>query len=329
MKKILLFILFAFMMVSCFGQSVFAEDGDEGEEEKSLKYTVVVDGGLHGTSSLDGTNEIEIDLKALNSDDEEYKYPELTYEMDSDDPLHKAYVKNQGETVYTITVDDDRYYIKGIHYAGVYENSDDLLVNLTVCEDLILVAAYGMAGDLVPYTVTYVDTSGNELHAPDTFYAKDGEKVKVAAKFIDGYTVKNYKAFTGTVTKDGDPVSFEFVYKKVVAPEGEETEDVYVYYEDGTGTGGGGGGGGGTSPSVPDEPGDIIDIDDNPIPETNPEPSPTPQPEPEPTPEPEPGMTFWQYLLAHPWLLGGGVFTLGLLLWLFIHFITRRKNENA
>ena len=322
MKKRIVAVLFAFLLISSFGADIRAED----------EYDITVDGGLYGEAVLNAASS----KIATGS--------ELTFVFDAQEPLYKGYVVDEnGEKVYTITVDqsitvgegeDERpkYYLKSLHYSGIYDDEDgdgmnDPVVTIDVTQDLVLVASYGIANDLVPYTVTYVDGSGNELLPPDTFYAKDGEKVKVAARFVDGYIVKNTKAFTGTVHKDGDPVSFEFVYRRVTSGPGEETETVYIIEEEGPGTGGGGGG---TSPSVPEEPADIIDIDDNPIPQTDP-PTPEPIPEPEPEPEPEPisQMTIWQYLIAHPWLLGLLVFGLGFLIWLIITLITRRKREDA
>ena len=306
MKKLITLLFTAVLLVTFLSASVNADDN----------YTVAVDGGLYGTS---------------DSDSKAVKHGKtLTVEIESGNK--KLDVKDGSETLFSVSVDNDKYYLKGVHYAGQYLKNEDLIVNIPVNEDLILVASYGVVGDLVAYYATYVDQDGNTLHAEDTFYANDGEKVLLAAKYIDGYTVSNTKSYTGTVSKNAEnPVRFEFVY----VPEGEAGTTViddgttYIYTEGEGGAGGtGGGAGGGTTPTPAPTPAEIIDIDEPTIPQTEPEPTPTPTPTPEPEPVPEPNESgFWQYLLNHPLVLGGVVAGLGLLAWFFIYLFTRKSNN--
>lgn len=63
---------------------------------------------------------------------------------------------------------DERYYVRGIAQAG-REESEAAQGTFTVDGNRDFVAAYGIKGDMVAYTVQYVDTAGNALLDSDTY----------------------------------------------------------------------------------------------------------------------------------------------------------------
>ena len=160
-------------------------------------YKVVFMYGLHGTKtgeaySIEAKNGEEIELPAL---------PE-------------------GEGIYTA---------KGWHVSG----KDQIWVSgsYPVTEDTVFVASYGVSGDMLSYTVRYLDQAGNTLEAPETFHAKKGDKPVVAYKYIEDYLPVETKAFTFTVEYDGRVI--DFIYRPVEQnqqeqEEGEIIEEVIV-----------------------------------------------------------------------------------------------------
>lgn len=311
MKKNLLVVLLSFLFVSCLSCNIFADDS----------YVVSVDGGMHGTSDNDS--------ETLPNT------TELVVERNSQTELVLR-DSSTGTAIFTLNVgtsaDDAKYYLKGVHYAGQYLKDSDLIVNVPVDQDLILVASYGVTADQVAYNVTYRDTAGNDLLPMDTFYANNTEKVLVAAKYIDGYTVSNARSYTGTINKDNPTVSFDFIYVPVGAGGEVIIDDGTTYiYEEGEGgaTGGGGGGGVAPTPTPTPTPEEVIDIDEPEVPQTEPENNePGGNTEPEIIEPEQVPASAWEYLIEHPFLLGGGVVSIGLLLWLLIFLFTRKKEVN-
>lgn len=314
MLKRLLTVLFAALLIlGVSSKHIYADDPT---------YTVETDGGLHGVATLDGKNTVPFNT-------------ELTITQNSDGSYS---IKNGSAVVYTVTVSDDKYYIKGIHISGRYldnsEDSADLLPNIKVDQDLSLVPLYGVIGDQVYYDVEYrlESETGTELLPADRFYCNKGERVVVGAKYIDNYFYKNTKAYVGTVAESG-VVKFVFTYTPVVTPTGEVTYDETYIYEEVPGQGGAGGGGGGGAAPVTPTPAEIIDIDEPEVPQTEPGNN-----EPENNqgnngneetiePEPVPTSNFWDTLIHSPLLLGG----LGgglLLLFLFLFFLLKKDRGN-
>lgn len=116
-----------------------------------------------------------------------------------------------------------KYYVAGLRVSGgdalvtsPTKGSDDnnnveASANITVTGDETYVVAYGV-GTVIPYTVKYVDESGNALLEDDTLYAAKGEVVYVPAKHIDKYYPNAYYLTDSTGLK-ADTV-FTFIYKK-------------------------------------------------------------------------------------------------------------------
>ncbi|SOB96431.1 hypothetical protein [Pseudobutyrivibrio ruminis] len=114
-----------------------------------------------------------------------------------------------------------KYYVKGLRVAG----SDDLVkdtnkdVTLHVVGDESYVVAYGV-GNIIPYTVRYVDEDANELLPDETLYAAEGEVVYVPARHIKGYVPDYYYRTASKGLKKDTVFTFEY-HKRVI---GEETE---------------------------------------------------------------------------------------------------------
>ena len=168
---------------------------------------------------------------------------------------------------YTVTVDDDRYYFKGFHVSGIEGTLEGAQF---INEDMVFVTTYGIKGDLVEYTVHYVDETGKDLIAKNVYYGNPGDKPVVAYRYIEGYLPQAYN-LTGTL-KEGETNDFTFTYTKLPESAGGGTNTVIVYEGGGAGggaggtgagTGGGNGnqGGNGQGGGTTSTPEQIIDID--------------------------------------------------------------------
>lgn len=128
-----------------------------------------------------------------------------------------------GDTVYisyqdAAAVTDEHYYVKGVRRSG-RDNSEATESAFSVGSDRDYVIAYGIKGDMVSYTVNYVDEDGNELLGSDTYYGNPGERQYVSARYVDGYQPQAYNLVKTLVQNEAENV-FDFVYTPV--PEGTE-----------------------------------------------------------------------------------------------------------
>lgn len=133
----------------------------------------------------------------------------------------------------------DKYYVKGVRKSG-RDNKELVNANsIPVDCDEEIVVAYGIRGNMVAYTVRYLDLDGQPLADSRTYYGNVGDRPVVAYLYIDGYRPQAYNLIK-TLQEDSAQNIFTFVYKEI------ET----------TTTGGGQGGPAGqpTQPSVPTEP---------------------------------------------------------------------------
>lgn len=143
-------------------------------------YHVTVSGGLHGT--VNGASQVDVDIAPGG----EFNPNDYTVALNSG---------------------DDKYYFKGFHVSGI----ERVLTGARkVDEDMVFVATYGVKGDLVEYTVHYVDADGNKLRADSVFHGNPGDKPVVAYQYIEGYLPQAYN-LTATLTEDG-PNEFTFTY---------------------------------------------------------------------------------------------------------------------
>ncbi len=206
------------------------------------------------------------------------------------------------------TVDEDengneitykKYYVKGIKPSGF-----DLSENLgnpsftDVESDVDYVVVYGVRGDIVNYTVRYVDTNGNELASSRIYEGNIGDKPIVPYLYIEGYMPQAY-SLTKTLLADEAQNVFTFRYSP--APTGGGGGgDTTVYDEetitttnttpvivpgaggDAAGAAGGGvtvvpgdggaadaGAGDAGEAAAPAEPEQLVDLDDEEVPLAN------------------------------------------------------------
>ena len=153
-----------------------------------------------------------------------------------------------------LQIEDEKYYAKGIRLSG-RDNSDasysPTWATGAVTEDTDYVVAYGMTGDMVAYTVQYLDEEGNELLPAETYYGSVGDKPVVAFQYIEGYLPQAYNLTKTLSANEADNI-FPFVYTPsyetiTVTEVGEDNVTVITTTVTGTGTAGGGAAGTGTA----------------------------------------------------------------------------------
>lgn len=112
--------------------------------------------------------------------------------------------------------DANKYYVKGFRESG--KDSGELApMDFIVTEDRDFVVAYGLAKNLVPYTVHYQDANGNTLAESETYYGSIKDKPIVPYKYIDGYQPEAYNI---TKTLEGDPEKDVFIFTYTPVPPG-------------------------------------------------------------------------------------------------------------
>ena len=86
-----------------------------------------------------------------------------------------------------------KYYVKGIKPSG--SDLTEMLENpsfVDVDSDMDYVVVYGVRGNMVNYTVEYLDANGNALAQSRTYEANIGDKPIVPYQYIEGYTPQAY-----------------------------------------------------------------------------------------------------------------------------------------
>ena len=133
----------------------------------------------------------------------------------------------------TITLDNEKYYIRGVRETGKDTAHAE---SFAVTQDTDLVVAYGMRGSAVEYTVYYTDINGAPMTGTPgsiTGYGSVGESVVIGAYPVDGYLPYAYSAdgilvqtynITNSNGLSADPTEnvFTFVYQaeaEAVTPE--------------------------------------------------------------------------------------------------------------
>ncbi|MBD5455470.1 MAG: hypothetical protein HDR23_03160 [Lachnospiraceae bacterium] len=105
---------------------------------------------------------------------------------------------------------DSKYYIKGVRESGK-DNNTVSASSFIVTGDRDYVVAYGLKGNVVSYTVNYVDADGNALMPSDIYYGNVGDKPVVAFLYIDGYQPQTYNLTRTLVENEAENV-FTFIY---------------------------------------------------------------------------------------------------------------------
>lgn len=109
-----------------------------------------------------------------------------------------------------------KYYVKGIRLSG-HDNSEVAGSAFKVTGDAMYVVAYGVKGNLVEYTVNYVDSTGKVLAPSRTFYGNVGDKAIAAYEYIEGYQPLSYN-LAKTLKANAAENVFTFTYVKAPTP---------------------------------------------------------------------------------------------------------------
>lgn len=172
------------VMAVCFAETQESYAADE------YKYKITVYAGEHGTfggnrvwtKEFDYGEHVRIDFETLN------------FQM------------NKGS----------KYYNLGFRVTGHDNDEADGVQSMEfdVKEDLSYEVAYRIKGDMVSYTIKYVDSeSGKELHDPDTYYGMVGDKPVVSYRYIKDYEPQAYN-ITGKLQRDESKNVWTFEYAK-------------------------------------------------------------------------------------------------------------------
>lgn len=196
--KRLLPILTAFCLMLSSGFTSFAAE--------AYTYTVTISAGDQGTLQIDdgvsvsveGGGDYEI---SCSEDGKTVTITGLTLE-------NRVRFLNSA----AVLGNDSKYYVKGIRKGG-RDNVD--LSSFRVERDQDYVVAYGIKGNMVQYTVNYVDIYGNALYPSQTYYGNVGDKPVTAYLYVEGYLPQAYN-LTGTLQSDASKNVFTFVYSEIV-----------------------------------------------------------------------------------------------------------------
>ena len=114
-------------------------------------------------------------------------------------------------------VTNSEYYNRGFREAGHDNDESPSLVSFKADRDVAYEAAYGIKGNMVKYTIMYLDENGDELQASNEYYGMVGDKPVVSYLYIDGYQPNAYN-LTKTLVADESQNIFGFSY--ISNPEG-------------------------------------------------------------------------------------------------------------
>ena len=185
MKKRLLIttLVLAMLMIMANVSSVFADSG----AREQYGYTVKVYSGEQGEFS-GGKTMIEKSVQPGETVD--------ISQMASD-------------AGYKVT--NDEYYCRGFRESGHDNDESPSLQSFAVTEDVSYEAAYGIRGNMVKYTIQYLDEDGASLRDADEYYGMIGDKPVVSYKYIEGYQPNAYN-LTKTLTANESENVFGFSY---------------------------------------------------------------------------------------------------------------------
>ncbi len=196
-----------------------------GGNDQSYTYTVTVYSGKQGTFT--STAGIQVDNHSTGS---AYHVLEPNAAKDT------VYITGlQYGDVVTIDAQacvklgsDSRYYVGGVRQSG-RDNQTVSESAFKVVSDRDYVVAYGIKGNMVSYTVNYVDEEGNELLESQTYYGAVGDRPVVAFRYIEDYIPLTYN-LTKTLSADETQNVFTFVYRSLLLD--EDLENVTVITPD-------------------------------------------------------------------------------------------------
>lgn len=180
-------------------------------EPEPYTFTVTLSAGNQGeflnTDGIKTSGEISVETEQSSNKKTKIVISELKYGDSIVFENPQDYVK----------VADEKYYPMGIRESGLDNAESELTATISVEGDADYVVAYGIAGNMVQYTVNYQDADGNELAASRTYYGAVGDKPVVAYQYIEGYMPQAYN-LTKTLSSNAADNVFTFEYAPI--PEG-------------------------------------------------------------------------------------------------------------
>ncbi len=205
LKKIQISLLALFLMVLTAGRPALAADTE-------YTYTIRLFAGNQGILTGQGIDAPGADIEKVTNGDGQV------------DQIVIRGVK-YGDSVYIYPNDaakttDDRYYIRGVRRSG-RDNSEAVASTGAVGADMDYVIAYGVSGEMTPYTINYQDEAGNALLPSDTYYGNIGERQYVSARYVDGYQPQAYNMVMTLSANSAENV-FNFIYTPIETPVVEE-----------------------------------------------------------------------------------------------------------
>lgn len=199
-----------------------ADTSDDPSDDNPYTFTVTLNGGNAGTLNTGMASSI-VDLRGASST------ANLSVKGDSIVISGLQYgdrinLDAQVDGAVNLSA-DSIYYVMGVRESGRDNRGDDNAdsytgaegagnASFTVTKDSDYVVAYGYKGDMVAYTVSYVDASGNALAASRTYYGSVGDKPVVAFLYVENYQPQAYN-LTRTLTSNAASNTFEFVYTQI------------------------------------------------------------------------------------------------------------------
>ncbi len=184
-KSLLIFTMILSMLMVMSGvTSVFADSEARGE---GYGYTVTIYSGEQGQFA-DGSTKKTYNVKAGETVD---------------------IAKLASDAGFEVT--NNEYYNRGFREAGHDNDESPSLVSFKADKDVAYEAAYGIKGNMVKYTIMYLDENGDELQASNEYYGMVGDKPVVSYLYIDGYQPNAYN-LTKTLTADENKNIFGFSY---------------------------------------------------------------------------------------------------------------------
>lgn len=223
-KKWCAALLLTCMAVLTGVQTVAAAPGGNDTE---YTYTVTFYAGNQGRFT--STNGIQVDNHKTGSS---YK---ISSPQDGGDKITVTGLK-YGDIVSvraqsSVSLQKSKYYIGGIRESG-QDNGTVSKSAFKVEGDREYVVAYGIKGNMVAYTVHYIDEEGNALLESETYYGAVGDGPVIAFRYIDGYWPQTYNLTKQLSANEADNV-FTFVYTPMFLDvEGEDEEEEVVYVDD-------------------------------------------------------------------------------------------------
>lgn len=228
-KKLIVSMMSAVMIFTLLSVNVCAT---ETPVQEPYTYTVTFYAGNHGTFGANAAPIIKLNPNSVNRANVQFVKSPDKIVVSGLEKGDKVGINAQPSIALET---GSKYYAKGIRLSGRDNNTvaDSIF---EVEGDADYVAAYGIKGDQVKYTVRYLHEDGEKLAEDDVFYGNVGDKPIVAYKYIEGYMPTVF-GLTKTLSANEDENIFEFIY--VDAPEGMMRE-IYTYLDGGVTVVGGG-----------------------------------------------------------------------------------------